>query len=84
MTDVHMLAHGFPAGLLFFWLYKGYLGNHLSEQMTKLQEQKFMKTEFTYMEENIVIIFFKCKVIVTWFIHLILSLKCPTMIQAWY
>lgn len=42
----------------FFWLYKGYLGNHLGEQVTKLQEQKFMKTEFTYMEENILIFFF--------------------------
>ena len=79
-----MPAHLFPARLLFFWLYKGYLGNHLGEQVTKLQEQKFMKTEFTYMEENILIFFFKYKMIVAWFIHLILSLKCPTMIQAWY
>ena len=52
-----MPAHLFPARLLFFWLCKGYLGNHLGEQVTKLQEQKFMKTEFTYMEENIVILF---------------------------
>ena len=57
MTDAHMPAHLFPARLLFFWLCKGYLGNHLGEQVTKLQEQKFMKTEFTYMEENIVILF---------------------------
>ena len=28
--------------------------------------------------------FFKYKMIVAWFIHLILSLKCPTMTQAWY
>ena len=33
--------------------------------MTKLQEQRVLKTEFTYMEENIVIIFLKHKVIVT-------------------
>lgn len=33
--------------------------------MTKLQEQKVLKTEFMHLEENIVIIFLKCKVIVT-------------------
>lgn len=58
MTDAHTPARLYPAGPLFFWLYKGYLGNHLGEQMTKLQVQKFMKTEITYMEENSVIIFF--------------------------
>lgn len=81
MTGAHMLT-ALLQGYCFSGCW-GYLGNRLNEQMPKLQEQKFMKTEFTYTEENIVIIF-KYKVIVTWFIHLILSLKCPTMIQAWH
>lgn len=49
--------------------------------MTKLQGQKIMKTEYTYMEGNIVVI---CKkkytMIVIWFIHF--TLESRNMCQA--